>query len=226
VNPKLVALGVAGWDLTSEEIINLALRHKEKLKGLRLRDVHLKEGMWKDVLRTLKYSMERLRWVSLRRIGYVPQFDEIENGGAEVPDDQPWALSESESEDDDNDAAPGPSEPHRRENGHVIAPGLSNGLQSNGHLNSDDEFDSDESDDQHEDENNATEFPVLDSPTISAPAPFDDLTDDWLPYPTDELDDDGSAISNTKRKAWEQWVVSHHQANGHHWKLPPQEPPG
>ncbi|KAK0330448.1 hypothetical protein LTR94_032805, partial [Friedmanniomyces endolithicus] len=60
---KLVAFGVQGWKLDAEEIIDLALRHRERLKGLRLRDVLLKDGSaWKDVLSVLRDSMYRLEW--------------------------------------------------------------------------------------------------------------------------------------------------------------------
>jgi hypothetical protein len=194
-------LGVAGWDLSSEEIINLALRH-QKLRGLRLRDVHLKEGsMWKDVLGSLKYSLSRLRWISLRRIGYVPTMEDMENGGAEVPDDQPWALSESETDSDDEDGAPGPSDPTRRIHREAEA---TNGHQSNGRLSSDEDSDSES---EHEFESHATDFPNLDSPTTQTPAPYEeDIWADNQLFP-DDLDDDGRSISNAKRKIWEQWVV-------------------
>jgi len=39
---KLVAFGIQGWKLTEDEVINLALRHRERLKGLRLRDIVLR----------------------------------------------------------------------------------------------------------------------------------------------------------------------------------------
>ena len=78
---KLVAFGVQSWKLDAEEIVNLALRHKDRLKGLRLRDVRLKDGStWKDILVTLRNALHRLEWVSLRRIGYARQFDEPRAG--------------------------------------------------------------------------------------------------------------------------------------------------
>ncbi|KAK5171747.1 uncharacterized protein LTR77_003383 [Saxophila tyrrhenica] len=208
---KLVALGVAGWDLTAEEIINLALRHREKLKGLRLRDVHLKEGgMWKDVLRSLKHSMPRLQWVSLRRIGYVPQFEESDPGGAEVPEDQPWALSDSdsESEDDEDSTIAGPSEQGHYTNGYHT--NSNSFTTSNGHVHDHDHDDIDSAvgtDDEHEPEDNATEFPNLDSPT-SATAPLFAYEMAHNPdLPNGDIDDDGFSVSNAKRKLWEQWVV-------------------
>jgi hypothetical protein len=68
---KLVAFGIQGWCLSSEEIIEMARRHKHKLRGLRLRNVYLKSGSrWVDVLHYLRNDMKHLEWVSLRGIGY------------------------------------------------------------------------------------------------------------------------------------------------------------
>lgn len=99
---KLLAFGVQAWRLDADEIIELARRHREKLKGLRLRDVLLKDGSrWKDVLAFLRREMIRLDWVSLRRIGYATNFDEqLARLGAEVPDDPPGGASESDEESD------------------------------------------------------------------------------------------------------------------------------
>ena len=99
---KLLAFGIQAWRLDADEIIELAQRHREKLKGLRLRDVLLKDGSrWKDVLAFLRREMIRLDWVSLRRIGYTANFDEqLARLGAEVPDDPPGGASESDDESD------------------------------------------------------------------------------------------------------------------------------
>ncbi len=210
----MIAFGVAGWDLTAEEIISLVLRHKHKLRGLRLRDVHLKEGMWKDVLSTLRFSMPRLKWVSLRRIGYVPGPDEMEDVGAEVPDDQPWANSDSDSEDDDEFIVPGPNETHQVQNGsgHQTMP--SEGSGGNAPQAADENFDSDSSGDEHESENHATEFPDLESPTIAPTTAFHGSVGTSFDSLPEELLDDGTPVSNAKRKIWERWVISHQDPLG------------
>lgn len=204
---KLVALGVAGWDLTADEIIGLALRHRDKLKGLRLRDVHLKEGsMWRDVLHSLRDSMTRLQWVSLRRVGYVPQFGDMDTGGAEVPDDQPWALSDSDS-DEDEDVIHAPIGNGNSSSGHHAS---TNGLH-NGQVNVREDSDADsmpESNNEHEPEDNATDFPNLDSPTTAEIPSFDNAPRHNHDLTEEDLDDDGYSVSNTKRKLWEQWVTS------------------
>jgi len=96
---KLQAFGIQAWRLDADEIIGLAKRHRETLRGLRLRDVLVKDGMWKDVLASLRYDMTRLDWVSLRRIDYERHFDESRIMGAEIPD-EPLVGSDSSDESD------------------------------------------------------------------------------------------------------------------------------
>lgn len=102
---KLLAFGIQAWKLDADEIIALVGRHRERLKGLRLRDVLLKdESRWKHVLAWLRENMIRLDWVSLRRIGYAQTFDEQwAAAGVEVPDDPPGGISDSDSDDGDAD---------------------------------------------------------------------------------------------------------------------------
>lgn len=98
---KLRAFGIQAWHLDAKEIIDLARRHSKTLRGLRLRDVLLKEGsVWKDVLLVLRAEMEHLDWVSLRRIDYSNYFDEMSAGSMEVPDDPPASASDSDDEDE------------------------------------------------------------------------------------------------------------------------------
>jgi hypothetical protein len=100
---KLQAFGIQAWKLDADEIIGLARRHKGTLRGLRLRDVLLKDGSrWKDVLGFLRDSMTKLDWVSLRRIDYARHFDESRVLGAEIPD-EPLVGSDSSDESDDYD---------------------------------------------------------------------------------------------------------------------------
>ncbi|KAK4545533.1 hypothetical protein LTR36_002883 [Oleoguttula mirabilis] len=194
---KLVAFGIQGWKLDAEEIIDLALRHKDRLKGLRLRDVLLKDGsMWKDVLRTLRDSMYRLEWVSLRRIGYARHFDDLWlAAGAEVPDDPPPGESDSDTSESEHDPIVGPSTFHHAANGGYV----SDPEQSGSDADSDEE--------PEPEENNEMEFPPLNSPDTPASAPWCNCSGRGHQESVEDLGDDGYTVSNTKRKAWEQWVV-------------------
>jgi hypothetical protein len=100
---KLLCFGVQGWKLDADEIIAMTTRHRKTLKGLRLRDVLLKEGSrWKDVLPLLKNTMTRLEWCSLRRVGYAAHFDELwASQGAEIPDLPLGGTSDSSDESSD-----------------------------------------------------------------------------------------------------------------------------
>lgn len=203
--PKLVAFGVQGWRLNAEEITNLALRHRERLKGLRLRDVMLKEGSrWKDVLAVLRDSMYRLDWVSLRRIGYAAHFDE-QWLGAEVPDDLPPGESESDSdedmdhEDEDDYHCAGPSNYQHQPNGNYAT-------YDSFHHSTDSEFGSEYTDSEHGPDAHEMDFPPL-SPGTPASAPWCNCDGRSYPDSAEDLGDDGYSVSNTKRKAWERWVV-------------------
>jgi hypothetical protein len=100
---KLQAFGIQAWKLDADEIIALARRHQGTLRGLRLRDVLLKDGSrWKDVLGFLRDSMTKLDWVSLRRIDYARHFDDSRVLGAEIPD-EPLVGSDSSDESDEYD---------------------------------------------------------------------------------------------------------------------------
>ncbi|KAK0981672.1 hypothetical protein LTR91_011794 [Friedmanniomyces endolithicus] len=198
---KLVAFGVQGWKLDAEEIIDLALRHRERLKGLRLRDVLLKDGSaWKDVLSVLRDSMYRLEWVSLRRIGYARHFDEVWlAAGAEVPEDPPPGESDSDESAEDDEPIVGSSMGYTATNGAVE----SDDEQSGSEMDSDDER-------EPEPESNDMDFPLLTSLDTPRSAPWcncngashvgsvEDLNDDGH-----TVGDDGYTIPNLKRKAWE-----------------------
>ncbi|KAK5130783.1 hypothetical protein LTR08_001673 [Meristemomyces frigidus] len=196
---KLVAFGVQGWKLDAEEIINLALRHKDRLKGLRLRDVLLKDGsMWKDVLATLRDSMHRLEWVSLRRIGYSRQFDDLWlAAGAEVPDDPPPGESDSDTSESEHSLQ-------------IVSNTFHHGTGTSESFASDPEqSDSDEgSGGEHEpEEANEMDFPPLNSPDTPASALWCNCHGLNHLDSAENLGDDGYTVSNTKRKSWEQWVV-------------------
>lgn len=195
---KLVAFGVQGWQLDGKEIIDFALRHKDRLKGLRLREVLLKDGsMWKDVLSVLRDSMRRLEWLSLRRINYARHFDSERLGaGAEIMDDLAPGDSDSEESDHDHDdGMPGPSTYQYGANG---------------------SFDSDDDDYSHSDNESEDsrgrgahdmDFPPLDSPDTPASAPWCNCSGNGRLDSAENLGDDGYAVSWAQWKAWEKWVV-------------------
>ena len=96
---RLRAFGIQAWRLRAEEIIGLVRRHRKTLRGLRLRDVLLKDpDRWTTVLEMLRNEMDYLDWVSLRRIGYARTFDERTWGTGEVLPDLFSSASESDDE--------------------------------------------------------------------------------------------------------------------------------
>jgi hypothetical protein len=210
---RLVAFGIQGWKLDADEIKSLALRHRVTLKGLRLRDVLLKEGSrWKDVLEFLRKNMIRLDWVSLRRIGYAAQFDEQwANTGAEIPDDPPGGYS-SESEIDFDDG-------HDNYSDHGDNAGPSNEAFTDGHTSSDTSSihsystqPEEQSDDEDRVAGDQVELPQLtpDTPT-SAPWRNGPKSIDTDIETAEDLGDNGYFVSNTTRKTWERWVVGRYQ---------------
>lgn len=193
---KLLAFGIQAWRLDAEEIIALARRHRERLKGLRLRDVLLKEGsMWKEVLGFLRDEMLRLDWVSLRRIGYTKHFDEQWALGAEVPDDPPGIASESDDESEED------WDPHADVNGED-APHHNEDEDESDITDSDQE----ETDDEHGPEANELELPLL-SPDTPSSVPWCNCGRNSYPDSAEDLGDDGVFVSNAQRKLWEKWVV-------------------
>ena len=224
---KLVAFGVQGWKLDGKEILDMALRHKDRLKGLRLRDVYLKEGSsWKDVLVTLRESMTRMEWVSLRRIGYVRHF-EGQGQGIEIPDDAAPDESDSETDGDEEEAALGTAtdNPPATQISADEGDGGVDDVEVDMHFNgTDDDNDNDnndidsteddsDSDDEHGPEAHEMDFPDLeDSAETPTSAPCSNCCNGSREgrgqgCDAEELEDDGGVISNTKRKAWEKWVL-------------------
>lgn len=196
---KLVAFGVQGWELDEDEILDLVQRHPN-LKGLRLRDVHLKDGsLWKNILKYLQTDMRALQWVSLRRIGYTQYFHSqqfSQDVGTELPD-FPLAELESSSDEEEEDAAddrpPSPSSDSTPDENDPIdeASGVD-----------------DDSEDEHGPEAHDVDFPALNSPDTPASAPWCTCSSSGGHRKIlDELDDDGMTVDNSKRKFWERWVL-------------------
>ncbi|KAF2632773.1 hypothetical protein BU25DRAFT_453957 [Macroventuria anomochaeta] len=187
---KLQAFGIQAWRLDAEEIIALAGRHRETLRGLRLRDVLLKEGSrWRDVLSFLREDMSRLDWVSLRRIDYEKHFDDAWIMGAEVPDDPLGSDSSDESDDWDL---------HEDELDHVDA--QDEAYVSDGSV---DDSDSDAGTDEPEQGGNL-HFPPL-SPDTPASVPWCNCNGHM--DSVEVLGDDGILVTYQQRKFWEKWVV-------------------
>lgn len=207
----LIAFGVQGWELDSGEITAFLGRHAAKLRGVRLRDVHLKEGSeWKDVLCFLRDEMRQLLWVSLRRIGYAAYFHSPEfalSAGAEVP-----PLDGDSEDDDDDDDENGSNDDDSDGEQYDHNAGSHNEVNSGG---SHDGFASDEdsgsseedSDDEHGPEAHEMEFPSLNSPDTPASAPWCNCGGPGYLDLADDLADDDIRIDNAKRKRWERWVL-------------------
>lgn len=182
--PKLRAFGVQAWRLNGDEIIDLARQHKKSLKGLRLRDVHLKDGSrWKDVLSMLRTEMEELDWVSLRRIDYEGHFDEMWSGSVEVPDEPPGGASDSDDEVDFH--------------GHVS--------------DTDSVHESSEEDSEADSVAHSDHGPIADelalSPDTPSSLPFCTCTSASCLPTAEDLGDNGSLVTYPQRKMWEKWVV-------------------
>ncbi|KAI9845311.1 MAG: hypothetical protein M1837_004933 [Sclerophora amabilis] len=185
---RLRAFGIQAWRLDADEIIALARRHRKTLRGLRLRDVLLKEpSQWKSVLGMLREEMELLDWVSLRRIGYARSFDEMFAGTMEVPPDPPGVASDSDEED---------SFPTHLSNGDDEQDGAASDESS-------DLVESDEEDDDHGPEANAI---ALDPDTPSS-LPWCNCGQGSYPETAEELGDNGQIVDYVQRKLWEKWVV-------------------
>jgi hypothetical protein len=190
---KLLAFGIQGWRLDADEIIGLAQRHRERLRGLRLRDVVLKEGSrWKDVLVFLRDDMKRLDWVSLRRIDYEKHFDEQLGFGAEVTDDY---LIGSDSDDESDDW-----NPHEEEEDDVHHSNQVDDEDSDG--STDDSYSGVSTDEPEQGGN--MDFPPLSPDTPASVA--------WCNCNTradsaEALGDNGILVTIPQRKFWEKWVV-------------------
>ncbi|KAG9656052.1 hypothetical protein KCU69_g15954, partial [Aureobasidium melanogenum] len=199
---KLIAFGIQGWRLHSDEIIAFAQRHKDRLRGLRLRDVMLREGsMWKTILAFLHTEMRRLDWVSLRRIDYATHFDTVwANAGIELPDDPPGGLSSSDSESDsDNDLYW--DEADQNDANHSTASDWDSNNSDSDHNNSDSD-DEERGRAAHE-----MDFPPLNSPDTPNSVPWCNCNGRAFPVAVDALGDDGISVDTRKWKMWEKWVL-------------------
>ncbi|KAF4553097.1 Hypothetical protein D9617_8g051100 [Elsinoe fawcettii] len=191
---NLVVFGVEGWKLSADEITSFTQQHRDTLKGLRLRGILLRDGdLWSDVLLHLRTNLDRLKWISLGRIGYASDFDQMEaHMGFEITEEMLNYNSDEEDSDIgiDNENEAQEVLPIAEEDSSDI------GTDSDGTRSED----SDHTADDHE-----NEFPLISSPRS---ATFSAGTVDGDMDSMEILHDDGSGpIGNSKRKMWERWVL-------------------
>lgn len=211
---KLRAFGIQAWRLDGDEIIKLARRHRRTLKGLRLRDVLLKEGSkWKDVLAMLRAEMEMLEWVSLRRVGYAAHFDQFVAGTIELHNEDHHAgdeITPSDSDDEWEENAGG-ANPHNA-NVDQDQDADDNDENSGSELENENEETTDNDDDESvansaaSDHGPGAENLELDIDTPISAAYCTCGRVGWSDDP-DDLGDNGVDVSYTQRKMWEQWVI-------------------
>ena len=183
---RLRAFGIQGYRLEASEIIGLARRHSKTLRGLRLRDVLLKEhSMWKEVLHVLRTEMDQLDWVSLRRIDYSNHFDVSWEGSMEVPDDVASGSSDSDEEDDFR--------------AHL----------SEVDFDADRDNDSDGSSYADIDHGPSANELAL-SPDTPASLPSCTCSNGSHALSADDLGDNGHFVTYSQRKMWEKWAIGGH----------------
>jgi hypothetical protein len=204
--PKLRALGIQAWRLGPEEIIDIARRHRSSLRGLRLREVLLKEGRWADVLQMLRSEMGALVWVSLRRVDYASHFDNLQAGrGFEIGDEDDdhdhqafgmMTIDDSSSDEDRPEAGEDHPEAGEDQADDEVSP------EAGGDLGSDDESGVSNDGSDHNPVADQLDLPV--SPEAEAARPLQQSS-----ASTNELGDDGVAVAGRQTtKAWESWVTA------------------
>jgi hypothetical protein len=197
--PKLRALGIQAWRLGPEEIIDIARRHRRSLRGLRLREVVLKEGRWSEVLQMLRTEMEVLDWVSLRRIDYARHFDNLQaEQGFEIgdddddPDHQAFGMMniDASSSDDENE-------------------GSGNEADDDEYPVGVEDLGSEEDSASNEESDHNPLADQLDLPVSSDATAARSL--EQSSTSTEELGDDGIAVGGRQTtKVWEAWVTARH----------------
>ena len=195
---KLRAFGIQAWRLNAHEIIEVARRHSRTLRGLRLRDVILRDGsMWKDVLAMLRSEMHQLVWVSLRRVDYESHFDDIWANSMEVAE---LALGDT-SESDDEDDRSYRNGLHENELGDIEE---ENEDEQGNHQSDDDDSD-DESDANTDNGPDANDLAI--PPDTPVSLPFCTCSRSSYPANADDLGDNGNLVTYQQRKLWEKWVI-------------------
>jgi hypothetical protein len=68
---RLQTVSLQGWCLDADDIITIVLQHKRQIRDIRLINVHLRDGHWRDVLGCLREETEQLERIDLHEIDYV-----------------------------------------------------------------------------------------------------------------------------------------------------------
>ncbi|KAF4226354.1 hypothetical protein CNMCM6805_008333 [Aspergillus fumigatiaffinis] len=68
---RLQTVSLQGWCLDADDIITIVLQHKRQIRDIRLINVHLRDGHWRDVLACLREEAEQLERIDLHEIDYV-----------------------------------------------------------------------------------------------------------------------------------------------------------
>ncbi|GFF29078.1 conserved hypothetical protein [Aspergillus udagawae] len=68
---RLQTVSLQGWCLDADDILTIVLQHKRQIRDIRLINVHLREGRWRDVLACLREETEQLERIDLHEINYV-----------------------------------------------------------------------------------------------------------------------------------------------------------
>ena len=198
---SLRAFGIQAWRLTALEIIQIVRRHKTTLRGLRLRDVQLKKGSkWQDVLSVIRTEVERLDWVSLRRIDYAEHFDLLWANATEVPDEPFAGASDSDAEEEVEDEGDNDSAANLSDRESIVGSDV------------EDSDDDDDDDDDEESTADTDHGPDADDIAIHSSdtpltLPFCTCSRSSDPASADELGDNGASVTYTQRKMWEKWVL-------------------
>lgn len=196
---KLRALGIQAWRLAPQEIIDIARRHRKSLRGLRLREVLVKEGRWSDILQMLRDEMEVLEWVSLRRIDYASHFDNVQAGqGFEIgdeddePDHQAFGMMNIDASSSDEENA----EESDDQGDDEMAPDAGEGEDSGNNSGVSNEGS------DHNPVADQLDLPVSSDPTAARPLEPSSAS-------ANELGDNGVAVAGRQTtKAWEAWVTA------------------
>lgn len=207
---RLVCFGIQAWKLDADEIIEFAGQHREKLRGLRLRAVFLKDGsMWKDVLMFLRTRMTRLSWVSLRRIGYVYKIPTLLPSAFEVPPPPPGGWdSDDELYSSSSSSSPSSSTLHSDH----LDPGEDDSSSQDHDERSSTGSEVEPGPGEHDGEGgNEMGFPPMPITPVTA-APSDDEHWEIGDNPND-LGDNGYEVTPQMRKLWEKWVIARHPRN-------------
>ncbi|KAL2001500.1 hypothetical protein VTN02DRAFT_1666 [Thermoascus thermophilus] len=200
---RLSTLGIQGWRLTADEIIDLFRRHRDpwssQLRHLRLRSIYLRDGSrWRDVLAMLHDEMRRLERVDLRDVDYCRNFDSgFITNGIEVHDlheaDPPQPPLPSSLEVTNGDGEGDRDGDEDQQPLRLLSSTADNNYQNNN--------------------NNGPYFPtILHQERHWCPELYHHALgmtpDELISLTADELGDNGTGVTRAQRLLWEAWVIS------------------